>query len=198
MNRLLSSLALLALLSVVSVANAKKKEVEFRLRQDELFDNGFQGLELPKPDELRVSGHRHVYANLEFDEVWSGALRMLMQQGVLAHVSRDVGMIVCISPLPKVKGRATDTKPRTFLKSGAPSVVLIRPAASGGTKIVVDWLSDLYRRVDRPEVFAIAITEEARRSLAQEFILALEREAGAPGRWLSVMGGAEVRAKEVP
>ncbi len=169
--------------------------MDFRIEQDRLFESSFAGFEAPPASVLRESSHSRVFANVPYESLWRATLRVLTQRGILVHASWETGLIVCVSPTPRVKGRQEDQKPRKFIRSGFPSAVLLERSETGETVAYGDWILDLYRRADAPERFAIGITEEAKEAMAALFFESLEVEALASMRWSRKLTGSGKKEK---
>ena len=138
---------------------------------DQLFENNFEGFEIPEERWIK-EGLSRSFPYATFDEVWDATILVLMQQGIIVRSSKDTGRIVAITKPPIA----------IFVERGEVATVYL------------NWMEDLCRRVDKPEVVTVQFKLDAARKMAKDFFdkLATQLYAGEKWKWLK----AQERSKK--
>lgn len=159
------------------------KKIDYKTDLDRLIDSDFVGLETPTPDKVRRGGVSRAYRQTDFGAVWTDCLLLLMQRGVIARASKEMGVIVSLRAPPPVKGPKEANHIKHWINVGFPMVLLVEDPGLGAIVVHANWLEEPFARQDKPAVQAIGIKRSAKERLAGRFFDTLAVQVYAAQKW---------------
>lgn len=85
-------------LLIFSCAPMAKAAVKTEL--DLLFENNFEGINVPEVNDIKAWGVNRLFPYASFDQVWDSTVNILMQQEIIAWMSKDKGTIIVVRNYP--------------------------------------------------------------------------------------------------
>lgn len=150
------------------------------MKLDQLFDNNFDGFQLPRPNRIQWESISREYPNVNFDDVWRGVLLLAIQEGVIVRASKEAGIIVTLiaPPLGKSKGE------QFYFTSSFPMVVLIERKQERIIVVYANWLDELYQWIGKSEALVAGeIKHEDKEKFAKRFLDNLETQVSFKYKW---------------
>jgi hypothetical protein len=180
--------ALFSNICCTTSSSSSSKIIPFRTELDKLFDNDFKGYQAVEPDRIKQSKLNREYSYTTIEDVWSSAISLIMQRGVIINADKQSGIIVCFAGPPTVIGKEEYTKTRNYIKTGFPSAILIEEHGHNNVIVYADWLEELYSRLDKPEVKALGIKRQTKKYLATIFFDMLSVQIFSKNKWKYLYG----------
>lgn len=123
-----------------------------KTEMDRLFEKGFVGLDIPEINRIKGEGKNKDYPHTTLDEVWNSVIVVLMQEGFIARLSKDSGIIAVIPPRQnriERKGRIVN-----YYTTGGPPLfeplVILVKKQDHSIRVYLKCIENLNRNVDNP------------------------------------------------
>lgn len=127
---------------------------------DVLFEKNFEGFESPEVTYIKKGVSRN-FPYATYDQVWDATILVMIQQGIIVRSSKDDGIIVTVTTPPLA----------IFVERGEVVTVYL------------NWMTHLYRRIDKPEVVTVAFELNEAQKIAETFFGKLATQLYAAEKW---------------
>lgn len=114
---------------------------------DQLFENDFEGLNVPAVTKIKEDGINKDFPYATFDEVWDSVITVLMQQRIIVRGSKETGTIVTVT--------------------GTPLVIFVEQAET--VTVHVDCMCNLFKQADDPKAVIPKATLDFKEKTAKFF-----------------------------
>lgn len=133
----------------------------FKTELDELFENDFEGLNIPENAQIKKEGINKSFPYATFDKVWDSAIIVLMQQRIIVRASKDTGKIVTVS--------------------GTPIIILVE--RSEPVSIYFDCMYYLNKQINNPKAVMPMIEPDFKEKTGKAFFDKVATQVYADEKW---------------
>jgi len=93
---------------------SSQPSIDDKTRLHYYFENDFAGFEPPTAERIMKDGYQKDFPEVTLAEVWDAVVLVLMQQGIMMHVSKDSGILVCVLQVPMGIYVPSEGEPRVY------------------------------------------------------------------------------------